>query len=196
LCAGCNSLAPAFALYVSITFTIHCNSYQRALGRNKGGTKRCNSYQRALGRNKGGTKRSKAVVSFFGLFLSLSLLPSSHSTCVFFTEKPFELNIRKSSDENGKNPIYKSKHGVCLSVVTNRAGQGSQGRHPPTGPVGGPQQQPVDLWPHLSLFARTRATNLSEREDFWPRSGFGNFDLLLLLLLIAAATRIPDEISP
>jgi len=28
-------------------------------------------------------------------------------------------------------PIYKSKHGVCLSVVTNRVGQGGQGRHPP-----------------------------------------------------------------
>jgi hypothetical protein len=43
----------------------------------------------------------------------------------------------------------------CLSVVTKtgqclgRAGQGGQGRHPPTGPAGGPQQQPVDLWPHL-----------------------------------------------
>jgi hypothetical protein len=31
-----------------------------------------------------------------------------------------------------QHPIYKSKHGVCLSVVTNRAGQGGQGRHPPT----------------------------------------------------------------
>jgi len=39
-----------------------------------------------------------------------------------------------------------------------RAWQGGQGKHPPTGPVGGPQQQPVDLWPHLSLFARARAT--------------------------------------
>jgi hypothetical protein len=28
-------------------------------------------------------------------------------------------------------------------------------------------------------------------EDFWPRSRFGNFDLLLLL----AVARIPDEIS-
>jgi len=31
--------------------------------------------------------------------------------------------------------------------------------------------------------------------DLWLRSGFGNFDLLLFLLA-AAATRIPDEISP
>jgi len=30
--------------------------------------------------------------------------------------------------------------------------------------------------------------------DFWPRSGFRNFDLLLLLL--AVVVRIPDEISP
>jgi hypothetical protein len=42
------------------------------------------------------------------------------------------------------HPIYKSKHGVCLSVVTKqtgqgqgragqgRAGRGGQGRHPPT----------------------------------------------------------------
>ncbi len=47
-------------------------------------------------------------------------------------------------------PIYKSNSGVCLSVVTNRVGQGQgragqggqggQGRHPPTGPAGGPQQ--------------------------------------------------------
>jgi len=36
---------------------------------------------------------------------------------------------------------------ICLSVVTNRAGQGragaglgGQGRHPPTRPAGGPQQ--------------------------------------------------------
>jgi hypothetical protein len=35
----------------------------------------------------------------------------------------------------------------------------------------------------------------SSMEDIWPRSGFGNFDLLLLLL-VAAAARIPDEISP
>jgi hypothetical protein len=34
-------------------------------------------------------------------------------------------------------------------VVTNRAGQGGQGKHPPTGLAGSPQQQPVDLWPHL-----------------------------------------------
>jgi hypothetical protein len=39
----------------------------------------------------------------------------------------------------------------CLWRQTGqgRAGQGGQGRHPPTGPAGGPQQQPVDLWPHL-----------------------------------------------
>ncbi len=35
----------------------------------------------------------------------------------------------------------------------------------------------------------------SSMEDLWPRSGFGNFDLLLLLLAVAAA-QIPDEISP
>ncbi len=34
--------------------------------------------------------------------------------------------------ESWIDPIYKSKHGVCLSVVTSRAGQGGQGRHPPT----------------------------------------------------------------
>jgi len=28
--------------------------------------------------------------------------------------------------------IYKSKHGVCLSVVTNRAGRRGKGKHPPT----------------------------------------------------------------
>ncbi len=46
-----------------------------------------------------------------------------------------------------------------------------------------------------SLFACAWATNPREREEFWPWSGFGNFDLLLLLL-VAAATRIPNEISP
>ncbi len=45
-----------------------------------------------------------------------------------------------------------------------------------------------------SLFAHARATNPCERGDFWPRSGFGNFDLLLLLA--AAAAQIPNEISP
>jgi len=32
---------------------------------------------------------------------------------------------------------------ICLSICGDkqgRAGQGGQGRHPPTGPVGGPQQ--------------------------------------------------------
>jgi hypothetical protein len=40
-----------------------------------------------------------------------------------------------------------------------------------------------------------QAFSPSSMEDFWPRSGFGNFDLLPLLLT-AAAARIPDEISP
>jgi hypothetical protein len=37
-----------------------------------------------------------------------------------------------STIHDGHYPIYKSKHGVCLSVATNRAGQGGQGRHLPT----------------------------------------------------------------
>jgi len=44
---------------------------------------------------------------------------------------------------------------ACSLVVSicgdkqGRAGQGGQGRHPPTGPVGGPQQHPIDLWPQM-----------------------------------------------
>jgi hypothetical protein len=40
---------------------------------------------------------------------------------------------------------------ICVDKKWAVPGQGraGQGRHPPTGPAGGPQQQPVDLWPHL-----------------------------------------------
>jgi hypothetical protein len=40
-----------------------------------------------------------------------------------------------------------------------------------------------------------QAFSPSSMEDLWPRSGFGNFDLLLFLLVVVVA-RIPDEISP
>jgi hypothetical protein len=47
--------------------------------------------------------RDQSSCKFFCFVpLSLCLLPSSHSTCVFFAEKPFELNIGISSDENRK----------------------------------------------------------------------------------------------
>ncbi len=40
-----------------------------------------------------------------------------------------------------------------------------------------------------------QAFSPSSMEDLWPRSGFGNFDLLLLLLTATAAW-IPDKIFP
>jgi hypothetical protein len=45
--------------------------------------------------------------------------------CTIFSQHGGHLEI-------GLDPIYKSKHGVYLTVVTNRAGQGNQGRHPRT----------------------------------------------------------------
>jgi hypothetical protein len=60
---------------------------------------------------------------------------------------------------------------VCLSVCLAGQGQGRAGQ--------GGQTFSVTL----------RIT------DLWPRSGFGNFDLLLFLLAVAAA-QILDEISP
>ncbi len=60
---------------------------------------------------------------------------------------------------------------VCLSVLQGRTGRVGAGQGGQT----------------FSVMLRIT--------DFWPQSGFGNFDLLLFILA-AVAVRIPNEISP
>ncbi len=104
-----------------------------------------------------------------------SLVPLNLGSIPFnYTMKILVLNIfLKLNHINLLSYILKQTWclSVCLSVLQGRTGRVGAGQGGQT----------------FSVMLRIT--------DFWPQSGFGNFDLLLFILA-AVAVRIPNEISP